>query len=159
MKLQKLYSNLTPYLVISMLALGISSLSVNATGHKNAYHNPSDGHHDIKQRDNQHVTMKNRLHRLAKNLDLTPEQRSEVKEIFSGMKAVRQAYKSTMSGFKEQVQSLMQRPEFVENQFEIIYLEHQANFQKMAMEKAKIRHKVMQLLTAEQQQKFLIMRY
>ena len=53
----------------------------------------------------------------------------------------------------------MQRPEFVENQFEIIYLEHQANFQKMAMEKAKIRHKVMQLLTAEQQQKFLIMRY
>ena len=157
MKIQKLYAKTKSYAVISVLALGVSSAHINAMGHQHKFDNPSTGQPNTLTQGNRHIEMKKRLHRLAKKLDLTQTQRSEVKEIFAEMKVVRQVHKLVMSGFKKQVQSLMQMPEFNERQFDIIYMENITNFQKMALEKAKVHHKVMQVLTAEQQQKFLTM--
>lgn len=142
---------------MSVLILGISSLSVNAMGDKHEYHNSSAKHENAEGRDHQHAKMKKHLHRLAKKLDLTPEQRSEIKVIYSSMKEDRQANKATFSGFKQQVQSMLQASEFDENQFTNIYAKYQPSFQKSAMEKAKVRHAVMQVLTPEQQEKFLTM--
>lgn len=159
MKKQTRFASIKSYAVVSMLVLGISSLNVNAMNHKNDHHSSGVGHSNAKGQDNHHVKMKKRFHRLAKKLDLTQEQLSKVKEIFTGMKVVKQTHKHAMSGFKEQIQSIMQRSEFDESQFETIYLEHQANFQQIAMEKAKIRHKIMQILSPEQQQKFLTIRH
>jgi len=144
--------------VISVFVLGLSSLSVNATGHKNEDHNANATHENAKGHDNQQTKMKKRLHRLAKKLDLTTEQKSEIKVIFAGMKEIRQTKKRALSGFKEQIQSLLQASEFDENKFANIYTEFQPIFQKSAMEKAKTRHAVLQILTPEQQKKFLTMR-
>jgi len=142
---------------MTLLVIGISSLSANAMGHKHQYHNANANHQGLDGEDSQHIKLKNRLHNLAKKLDLTREQRSEIKQIFAGMRESRQVHKSALSGFKTQVQSMLQMSEFDEQQFATIYTEYQPSLQKAAMEKAKIRHAVMQVLTPEQQQKFLTM--
>ena len=142
---------------MSVLVLGISSLSVNAMGHKNDNHNPEKRQQQGEGHNKQHAMMKKHLHRLAKKLDLTSEQRSELKVIFAGIKEDRIAHKPDLTGFNEQVKSLLQVSKFDENKFEAIYAEFQPTFQKIATDKAKIRHAIMQVLTAEKQQKYLTM--
>jgi Spy/CpxP family protein refolding chaperone len=158
MKMKKLYSTIKPYAAMSVLVLGISSLSVNATGHKNEYHNPNMSQEKGEGRDNKQAKMKKRFHRLAKKLDLSQEQRSEIKVLFTSMKEGKQAKKATMSSFKARVQPLLQASKFDENKFADIYADFQPSLQKAAMEKAKMRHNILQILTPEQQQKFLTMR-
>ena len=157
MQIQKLYSKIKPYAAMSVLVLGISSLSVNAMGHKNDNHNPEKRQQQGEGHNKQHAMMKKHLHRLAKKLDLTSEQRSELNVIFAGIKEDRIAHKPDLTGFNEQVKSLLQVSKFDENKFEAIYAEFQPTFQKMATDKAKIRHAIMQVLTPEQQQKYLTM--
>ena len=74
------------------------------------------------------------------------------------MKEGRKANKESLSSYKEQLKSLMAVSQFDENEFNAIYAEFQASFQQVAMEKAKHRHAIMQVLTPEQQAKFLTMR-
>tara|TARA_R110000744_G_scaffold16472_6_gene45367 strand:+ start:2772 stop:3257 length:486 start_codon:yes stop_codon:yes gene_type:complete len=157
MQIQKLYSKIKPYAAMSVLVLGISSLSVNAMGHKNDSHNVEKSQQQGEGAKKHHAKMKKHMHRLAKKLDLTSEQRDEIKVVFSGMKEDRLAHKANFTGFNEQVKSLLQASKFDENKFDAIYAEFQPNFQKMAMDKAKIRHAIMQVLTPEQQKKFLTM--
>ncbi|MBA6391048.1 Spy/CpxP family protein refolding chaperone [Colwellia sp. BRX10-3] len=160
MKIQKLYSTIKPYAAISLFVLGISSLSanVNAMADKSENHHSYISHENGGGVDKQDKKMKKHLHRLAKKLDLTSEQRSEIKEIFTHMKEDRQAHKAALSGFKEEVKSLLQASQFDENKFNALYIQYQPNFQQAIMEKAKARHGVMQVLTPEQQEKYLSMR-
>lgn len=158
MKIQKLYSTIKPYAAMSVLILSISSLSVNAMGDKHEYHNSSAKHENAEGRDHQPAKMKKHLHRLAKKLDLTSEQRSKIKVIYANMRDDRQEDKANFAGFKQQVQALLQASEFDEIQFTNIYAKYQPSFQKLAMEKAKVRHAVMQILSPVQQEKFLTMR-
>ena len=157
MQIQKLYSKIKPYAAMSVLVLGISGLSVNAMGHNNDSHNAEKSQEQGEGTKKHHAKMKKHLHRIAKHLDLTSEQRSEIKVIFSGMKEGRLAHKADLTGFGEQVKSLLQASKFDENKFDAIYAEFQPAFQKMAMDKAKIRHAIMQVLTPEQQKKYLTM--
>ncbi|MBA6225858.1 MULTISPECIES: Spy/CpxP family protein refolding chaperone [unclassified Colwellia] len=164
MNTQKLYSTIKPHAAVSILVLSIislSSFSANAMGHENkhhSHHNSHDMSHQQHQgREHQQAKLDKRLHHLAKKLDLSQAQRSEIKLIFVSMTEDKQAKKRVMSDFKAQVKPLLQASEFDENQFAAIYAEHQLNFQQAAMERAKVHHGVMQVLTAEQQQKFLTM--
>lgn len=155
--MKKLYSTIKPFLAMSFIALAVTSLNVNARGHNNEDHNSKTEMSQQKGENHKHGNMKKRLHRLAKKLDLTAEQRVQVKEIFANMKTQRHDRKDALSGFKEQVKSLVQMSEFDENKFKTIYTAHQASFQAIAMEKAKMRHAILQVLSKEQQQKFLTM--
>jgi len=158
MKIQKLYTTIKPYAVISILVLGIGSLSVNAMGHKKDNHNTENNtemsQHKGEGHKKHHERMKKSMHRLAKKLDLTSEQRSEIKAIFKGMKEDREANKAAFSSYKEQMKSLLAVSEFDENNFNAIYAEFQTSFKQLAMEKAKNRHAIMQVLTAEQKEKY-----
>lgn len=161
MKIQKLYSTIKPYAAISLLVLGISSLSANAMADKSENHHSHISHQNgggVDKQHKQHKKMKKHLHRLAKKLDLTSEQRSEIKLIFTNIKEDRQAHKTAFSGFKEDVKSLLQASQFDENNFNALYRQYQPHFQQAIMEKAKARHGVMQVLTPKQQEKYLLMR-
>lgn len=156
MKALNLYSKLTPYVAMGVLALTLSSVNANASGHKNEHHKSSaamesvdDGHKQTK--------IKKSLRRLSKKLDLSAEQRSKIKAIFAQNKAVHQQRRDTVSGFKAKVDAMLQNNAFDESQFEVIYSEYQAGFTKMAMDRAKARHEILQVLTPEQQQTFLKM--
>jgi Spy/CpxP family protein refolding chaperone len=155
--MNKLYSTIKPFLAMSVIALAVTSLNVNAMGHNSEGDNSKTKMSQQKGESNKHGNMKKRLHRLAKKLDLTSEQRVNVKEIFANIKNQRHDRKDVLSGFKEQVQSLVLMSEFDESQFKAIYAEHQASFQAIEMEKAKMRHAILQVLSPEQQQKFLTM--
>ena len=74
------------------------------------------------------------------------------------MKEDRKANKVALSSYKEQMKSLHAKSEFDENKFNAIYAEFQASFKQLAMEKAKSRHAIMQVLTPEQQEKYSSMR-
>lgn len=158
MTIQKLYSTLKPYAAITVLALAISSLSVSAATVSNENNGTatsqqkSEGHHKHERK------MKKHFHRLAKKLDLTKEQRTDMKAIFANMKDQRKEDKATLSGFKKQLQLLMQEKAFDENKFSAIYAEFSPNFAQVALQKAKVRHAIMQILTPEQQKKYLAMR-
>jgi Spy/CpxP family protein refolding chaperone len=102
--------------------------------------------------------MKKHLHRLAKKLDLTSEQRNEIKAIYVAMKEDRKADEKSLSSFKEQMNSLLKAGKFDETKFSVIYDKYQKNFKMVAMEKAKRRHAILQVLTPEQQTKYLTMR-
>jgi protein CpxP len=159
MQIQKLYSTIKPYAVISLLVLGgISSLNVNAMGHKSEAHHIEKGQVEGKSSNKHHGNMKDSLRRLAKKLDLTPEQRIEIKAIYTAMKEDRETHKKSLSSFKEQMNSLFKAGKFDETKFSVIYDKYQKNFKLMAMEKAKRRHAIFQVLTPEQQSKFLTMR-
>jgi protein CpxP len=160
MKTQKLYSTIKPYAAMGILVLGIISLSTfsaNAMGHEKKYHSHHMSHQQHKGGNNQQEQLENRLHRLAKKLDLSQAQRSEMKLIFVSMIKGKQAGKRAMSDFKAQMKPLLKASEFDENEFAAIYAKHQLNFQQAAMERAKVHHGAMQVLTSEQQQKFLTM--
>lgn len=162
MKIQKLYTTIKPYAVVSIFVLGISSLSVSAMGHNKNDHNTENkvemSQHKGEGGHKHHGNMKKSLRRLAKKLDLTAEQRSEIKAIFAGMKEDRKANKVALSSYKEQMKSLHAESEFDENKFNAIYAEFQESFKQLAMEKAKSRHAIMQVLTPEQQEKYSSMR-
>ncbi|MFT6193265.1 MAG: Spy/CpxP family protein refolding chaperone [Cognaticolwellia sp.] len=160
MKTQKLYSTIKPYAAMGILVLGIISLSTfsaNAVGHQQKYHSRYMSHQQHEGRDNQQAQLENRLHRLAKKLDLSRVQRNEIKLIFVSITEGTQTGKRAMSDFKAQMKPLLQANEFDENDFAAIYAKHQLNFQQAAMERAKFHHGAMQVLTPEQQQKFLTM--
>ena len=162
MQIQKLYTTMKPYAVISLLVLCIGSLSANAMGHKKGDRNSENStelsQHKSEDSKHHHRQMKKKFHHLAKNLDLTSEQRSEMKAIFAGMKEDQQANRSALSGYKEQLKLLVAQSQFDEDQFNAIYAEFQVSFQQLAMEKAKQHHAVMQILTPEQKVKYLAMR-
>ncbi len=158
MKIQKLYSTIKPYVAMSAILLTMTSLNVNAVEKSIEQANAVTSYQKADGNGKQHATMKKRFHRLAKKLALTSEQRTKVKAIFANMKNTHQEKKASLAGFKEQLSSLMKTSEFDENNFTAIYMEYQPVFQQNAMARAKVQHQIMQVLTPEQQEKFLTMK-
>ena len=154
MKMQRLYSTIKPYVAMAVIALTMTSLNVNAIGHKNEENNPSAQHQKGEGHGKHHNKMKKHFHRLVKKLALSSEQEIKLKAIFANMKTKRQEQKDPLAGFKKQVESLMLASDFDENSFAAIYAEYQPSFQEMAMQKAKTHHEIMQVFTPEQQKKF-----
>lgn len=159
MKANKLYSVIKPYMTMGAVALCLTTFNVNSQGYNDEkninqakYSDYQKGHSNHQQR------MKKRFRMMAMQLDLTKEQRQQVRDIFAATKVDKKERREAMSGFKEQVKSLAQDSEFNEDKFKAIYAEFQLDFQNIAMEKAKMRHAVFQVLTPEQQEKFASLR-
>ncbi|GAA6204795.1 Spy/CpxP family protein refolding chaperone [Thalassotalea sp. SU-HH00458] len=99
--------------------------------------------------------MMRQFKKMAKHLALTDEQKTQVKAIFEQTKLKAKEQKETMKGFKEQVKSLMSAPTFDEKAFIELHSQYQTSFTEMALQKAKSKHAIMQVLTAEQREKFM----
>tara|TARA_R110002111_G_scaffold225611_1_gene287250 strand:+ start:148 stop:645 length:498 start_codon:yes stop_codon:yes gene_type:complete len=158
MKMQKIYSTIKPYVATSLMLLTMTSFNVNAIEKNMEQANTVTNYQQADGNGKHDKKMKKRFHRLAKKLALTSEQRSKVKAIFANTKTTHQESKGSLAGFKEQVRSLMKTSEFDENNFTAIYMEYQPIFQQNAMARAKVQHQIMQVLTPEQQEKFLTMK-
>ena len=70
MKMQRLYSTIKPYVAMAVIALTMTSLNVNAIGHKNEENNPSAQHQKGEGHGKHHNKMKKHFHRLVKKLAL-----------------------------------------------------------------------------------------
>lgn len=95
-----------------------------------------------------------RMKRMAKHLELTDSQIEQIKSIKSGVKANSTDLRSQMKSFKEQIKSLIDASTFDEQAFNAAYLQYQDTFAQLALNKAKTRHAMYQVLTTEQQEKW-----
>ena len=97
--------------------------------------------------------MKRHFKKMAKHLQLTNEQRTQIKALFKQAKSERKANKENLTGFKEQVKSLMSASSFDEKAFTDLRGQYQHHFAQMALIKVKAKHAMLQLLTDEQKEK------
>ena len=159
MKKNNLYTTLKPYLAIGATLVCLTTFNASAIGTDNVENKAQYGQKmKGEQQGKRQHRMKKHFKMLAKKLDLTKAQRQEVKSIFAEMKVSKKSHRNSMKGFKEEVNVLTMAPTFNETKFKSIYAQSQENFAQVAMERAKMRHKIMQVLTPEQQEKFQTMR-
>ncbi|MFD2165543.1 Spy/CpxP family protein refolding chaperone [Thalassotalea euphylliae] len=102
--------------------------------------------------DKHHSAKKMRF--MARYLDLSEEQKTQIKAIKEDSKAEGEAVREQVKNFREQVQALKDSPVFDEAAFTALYSQYQDTFAQAALIKAKTRHAMYYVLTEEQQQKW-----
>jgi len=112
---------------------------------------------DIKQQENSKRKhgMKRHFKKMARHLELTLEQKTSIKAIFKELKSERVAIQESMVGFRQQVKSLMDSAAFDDQAFSELHSQYQTQFAGAALFKAKSKHAMMQILTAEQREKLV----
>lgn len=95
-----------------------------------------------------------KLKKMSKKLSLTSDQQEKIKHIFEEKGENRKASKAQMKLFKSSVKQIIKEETFGEEKFSALYAKYQSTFFEAALQKAKSRHAIMQILTEEQQEKF-----
>ncbi|REL31494.1 Spy/CpxP family protein refolding chaperone [Thalassotalea euphylliae] len=113
--------------------------------HKKAHsgHRMKQGQHGVKM-----------LRKMARYLDLSDEQVAQIKEIRRQSKTENEPLRTAMKAFKTEVKNQQSGSEFDETAFSATYLQYQETFAQLALQKAKTRHAIFQVLTPEQQTKW-----
>lgn len=94
------------------------------------------------------------LKMMKKKLDLTDEQVDKIKLIKEQSKAEVLTLKEQFKQFKDNAKALNSNPIFDEKAFNDIYSQYQETFAQLALQKAKTKHAIFHVLTAEQQEKW-----
>jgi Spy/CpxP family protein refolding chaperone len=121
--------------------------NVNADNDQRKHHITHDG-----------KKMKRHFKRIAKQLDLTQEQKDKIQAIYAEKSESRALNKETMQAFRQQVKALIMSPTFDEKAFLDLHNQQQSEFSQMALSRAKAKHAVMLVLTADQQEKMIAMK-
>jgi Spy/CpxP family protein refolding chaperone len=100
--------------------------------------------------------MQHQFRQMAKTLGLSTQQKQEMKAIHLNGKEENKANHAEMKEFKEEMRIITGAEEFDELAFQALYSRYETTIANMALLKAKTRHQIRQLLTDEQQQKWLI---
>ncbi len=103
--------------------------------------------------------MKHMLKRMMHKLDLNQEQRDEIRLIAQQAKTDNSELKSVMMEFKGKSKALMVEQQFDEQAFISLHQEYQDSLAEVALARAKTRHAILSILTAEQRAKWLSMKH
>ena len=106
---------------------------------------------------NQQKMQKKQMKRMAKVLSLSEQQKVEIKAIKSQARAQHQALRPVMKAFKMAEKKLLQTKTFDEKAYIALHDSNQATFAQSALIRAKAKHEVFNVLTTEQQEKWLKM--
>jgi Spy/CpxP family protein refolding chaperone len=143
--------NIKPMLLISTIL--VSSIALLPFQEVIAKENQTVQTKQLKK-DKKHPMMR-QFKKMAKHLQLSDEQKVQVKAIFEQAKMSSKAQRESMKGFKEQVKSLMGSSTFDDKAFNELYAKYQTKFTEMALLKAKNKHAILQVLSSEQREKFM----
>jgi Spy/CpxP family protein refolding chaperone len=122
----------------------------------------NDEGHDHKYKHKRHATksmqksegfMQHKLKKMMRYLDLTSEQRQQVKAIHQQAKKSRLVLKDSLQNFHQQSEILMMEDDFNEQAFIDLQSQYQDSFAQMALIKAQTKHRFIALLTEEQKPK------
>lgn len=94
------------------------------------------------------------IKRLLRGLDLTVEQRQDVKQIIRETRQEAKLYKEDMKLARQDVKSIVQQPEFDQQAAESAIAANADVKMQLAQDRAETQHQIWVLLTAEQQQKW-----
>ena len=98
--------------------------------------------------------MSRKFKRMAKYLELTDEQKEQMKNIRQQAMAEGESYKVALKAYREQVKELTLADNFNESAFTTLQAQYQSNFQELGLLRAKTKHAMMQVLKEEQQSKW-----
>jgi len=136
----------------SMIAAGLISIAAFSPISVNAM--PFDGDAGFSQEMHKGKKGKKMLKRMARYLDLTEEQVTQIKAIRTQSKADGEALRESMKAFKSEAKMLKDSEVFDEQAFNELYQKYNDTFASIALLKAKTRHEIFYVLTAEQQEKW-----
>jgi len=105
----------------------------------------------------EHQGNKHKMQRMTKALSLSEQQQVQIKAIKKQAKEQHKALRESIRKFKTEEKKLMQTKGFDESAYSELHDAHQATFSQIALMRAKTKHAVFNVLTAEQQGKWLKM--
>ena len=100
--------------------------------------------------------MKKRFMHVAKQLQLTSEQRQRAQQIFKNAKAEREKYQPMMKAFHQTMQSLLTASSFDGSAVLALKENYKSTFEQLGLIKARSRFDLFAMLTNEQKDKWLI---
>lgn len=98
---------------------------------------------------------KHNMKRMDKALSLSEQQQVQIKAIKTQAREQRQALRASMKEFKIAERKIMQTKSFDEKAFNALHDLYQPTFTQLALIKVKSKHAVFNVLTTEQQEKWL----
>ncbi|MCW8832612.1 MAG: Spy/CpxP family protein refolding chaperone [Colwellia sp.] len=125
-----------------------ATASVNASGYDVAFDSPK--HHQRGERFKDHS-----MKRMIKALSLSEQQQGEIKAIRALAKEQHKELHASLQQFKKEVKVLVQAKNFDEQAFIALQGAYQPSFEQAALAKAKTKNAIFNVLSAEQQQKWL----
>jgi len=105
-----------------------------------------------------HQRNMHKMKRMAKALSLNEKQKVQIKAIKRQAKEEHQSLRVSMKQFKNSEKELIQAATFNEQAFSDLYEAYQPTFAQVALTKVKIKHAIFNILTEEQQRKWLTMK-
>lgn len=96
-----------------------------------------------------HADRQGPLQQLLADIDLQPEQKSQIKQLMQQYRAEMRAAKTAS---REQMQTLMQADNFDEQQARLLLQQQQDNRLERQLSRIKLRHQILQILNDEQRQ-------
>lgn len=107
----------------------------------------------IESKDSNKKSKHKRKGKMFKKLALTDDQKAEIKSIREQAKENDKELKAKLKTFKEAERALISSSSFSSEDWLALSAEYQSDFVAMSVSKAKVRHNIWNVLTAEQQQK------
>lgn len=101
-----------------------------------------------------HKHKKHHHRMMAKFLGLSDDQKTQMKSIRQSAKDEAGELRELLTTYKDQVKLLIAAESFDEAAFANLHAEYQANFAQLALLRAKTKHAMKSVLTAEQQEKW-----
>lgn len=133
---------------VSALLL-MTSLALPAAAHH------GDASHERHQSSMHKGSMaKHAMKRMKKHLDLTDEQIVSIKSIKAESKVAIEPLREQAKSFYDSAKQLKDNKMFDEGAFTSLYAQYQDTFAQLALQKAKTKHAIYQVLTEEQQEKW-----
>jgi len=102
-----------------------------------------------------HKKSKHMMKRMIKVLSLSEQQQVQIKAIKSQAKEQSETLSDSMQQFKGAEKLLMQAETFDEHAFIALHTAYQQTFSDIALSRAKAKHAIFNVLTTEQQEKWL----
>lgn len=132
----------------------IAFASVNASANDIALDAPRD-HKGHQHQENKHKGHKQKMKRMVKALSLTEEQQVQIKTIKAQEKEQHQSLRTSMEQFKTAEKKLLETEKFDEQAFNALHDTYQPTFKQLALIRVKGKHAIFNVLTTEQQEKWL----
>lgn len=127
------------------VVIAFSSLSsANASGVDVAFDSPQ-----------QYQRSKHMMKRMIKTLSLSEQQQVQIKAVKTQAKEQSETLRDSMKQFKGAEKLLLQAESFDEQAFTALHAAYQQTFAQMALTRARTRHAIFNVLTTEQQEKWL----
>jgi len=142
---------------VILLATSLSALSLATTAKPADIYITNKVHKGERHQNMHQKMMHKRFKHMAKELNLTKEQRQQVREIFKDAKAQKETHQPMMATFHQAMQTLLTASTFDEQAILALKANYKSTFEQLELIKAKSRYDIFALLTTEQKDKWRLM--